>query len=107
MDIELLNERMMGWGCVSLSSTKRIMISLPNQLLQEVDGVVEKENSNRSDFIRRAMKLYLQERKKRLIREMMQRGYMEMARINLNMASEAFDAEDEADSTLDRLVSGV
>lgn len=83
------------------------MISLPNQLLKEVDGIVEKEQSNRSDFIRRAMKLYLQERKKRLIREMMQRGYMEMARINLNMASEAFDAEEEADTTLDRLVSGV
>jgi CopG family transcriptional regulator/antitoxin EndoAI len=53
------------------------------------------------------MKLYLQERKKRLIREMMQRGYMEMAKINLNMASEAFLAEEEADDTLDSLVSGV
>mgnify|MGYP001952503384 FL=1 len=83
------------------------MISLPHQLLKEVDGVVEKENSNRSDFIRRAMKSYLKERKKRLIREMMQKGYMEMARINLNMASEAFDAEEEADDTLERLVSGV
>jgi len=83
------------------------MISLPHQLLKEVDGVVEKENSNRSDFIRRAMRSYLKERKKRLIREMMQKGYMEMARINLNMASEAFDAEEEADDTLGRLVSGV
>mgnify|MGYP001950828547 CR=1 FL=1 len=92
---------------MSGSKTKRIMISLPHQLLKEVDGVVEKENSNRSDFIRRAMRSYLKERKKRLIREMMQKGYMEMARINLNMASEAFDAEEEADDTLGRLVSGV
>ncbi|WP_073155022.1 CopG family ribbon-helix-helix protein [Seinonella peptonophila] len=83
------------------------MISLPNNLLQEVDGIVQKDNSNRSEFIRQAMKLYLRERKSRLIREMMKRGYMEMARINLNMASEAFDAEEEADDTLDRLVSGV
>ncbi|MFS1511347.1 MULTISPECIES: CopG family ribbon-helix-helix protein [Chengkuizengella] len=83
------------------------MISLPDHLLQEVDGIVEQERSNRSEFIRQAMKVYLMERKKRQIREMMQRGYMEMAKINLNMASEAFQAEEEADNTTDRLVSGV
>ncbi len=83
------------------------MISLPENLLQEVDGVVQRENSNRSEFIRQAMKLYLNERKKRIIREMMQQGYMEMAKINLNIASEAFEAEEEADNTLIRLVSGV
>lgn len=98
---------MIGWGCVTLSDTKRIMISLPQHLLQEVDGLVEKENSNRSEFVRQAMKLYLHERKKRLIREMMQQGYMEMAKINLNIASEAFEAEEEADDTTMRLVSGV
>lgn len=69
--------------------------------------MVEKENSNRSEFVRQAMKLYLYERKKRLIREMMQQGYMEMAKINLNIASESFEAEEEADGTTIRLVSGV
>ncbi|MFC4766845.1 CopG family ribbon-helix-helix protein [Effusibacillus consociatus] len=90
-----------------LSKTKRIMISIPNHLLQEVDGIVEQENSNRSELIRQAMRMYLNERKKRHIRETMQRGYMEMAKINLNIASEAFLAEEEAETTLDRLVSGV
>lgn len=83
------------------------MISLPDNLLQEVDGIVEEENSNRSEFIRQAMKLYLLERKKRYLRESMQRGYMEMAKINLNMASEAFHAEEDAEHIVDRLVSGV
>jgi CopG family transcriptional regulator/antitoxin EndoAI len=92
---------------VSNTNTKRIMISLPKNLLQEVDGMVQQEKSNRSEFIRQAMKLYLYERKKREIRETMQKGYMEMAKINLKMASEAFLAEEEADLTLDRLVSGV
>lgn len=95
------------WNVLSKTNTKRIMISLPQHLLQEVDGVVEKEKSNRSELIRQAMSLYLKERKKRFIRETMQKGYMEMAKINLNMASEAFGAEEEADLTLDRLVSGV
>jgi len=102
------------WKCfggadlvVNMQNTKRIMISLPNHLLQEVDGIVARENSNRSEFIRQAMRLYLIERKKRQIRESMQRGYLEMAKINLNMASEAFLVEEEAESMLGRLVSGV
>lgn len=92
---------------VSNMSTKRIMISLPDYLLQEVDGIVEIENSNRSEFIRQAMKLYLMERKKRFLRESMQRGYMEMAKINLHIASESFQAEEDAGISVDRLVSGV
>lgn len=88
-------------------NTKRIMISLPDQLLQEVDGIVEQENSNRSEFIRQAMKLYLTERKKRYLREALQRGYMEMAKINLHIASEAFHAEEDAGTIFNRLVSGV
>jgi CopG family transcriptional regulator / antitoxin EndoAI len=92
---------------VSNVNTKRIMISLPDQLLQEVDGIVEQENSNRSELIRQAMKLYLMDRKKRQLRESMQRGYLEMAKINLHIASEAFHAEEDAGLTLNRLVSGV
>lgn len=51
------------------NTTKRVMISLPQNLLQEVDGVARIDNSNRSELIREAMKLYLLERKKRVIRE--------------------------------------
>jgi CopG family transcriptional regulator/antitoxin EndoAI len=36
----------------------------------------------------------------------MRRGYMEMAKINLRIASEAFLAEYEAEHTVERLVSG-
>lgn len=92
---------------MSKSNTKRIVVSIPQPLLQEVDGIVRKESLNRSQFVREAMRLYLREKRRRLIRESMQQGYQEMARINLNIASEAFLAEEEADLTLYRLVSGV
>jgi CopG family transcriptional regulator/antitoxin EndoAI len=97
------------WRCVFVSeaNTKRIVVSLPEQLINEVDGVIKRENVNRSEFIQQATKMYLRERKNRYIRETMRQGYMEMAKINLNIASEAFLAEEEADHTLDRLVSGV
>jgi CopG family transcriptional regulator/antitoxin EndoAI len=82
------------------------MISLPQNLLKEVDGVVEMEKRTRSEFIREAMKLYLQERKKRQIRERMQEGYIEMARLNLALANEAISAENEADRLAEELVNG-
>ncbi|HHU76988.1 MAG TPA: ribbon-helix-helix protein, CopG family [Firmicutes bacterium] len=82
------------------------MISLPHNLLQEVDGVVEMEKRTRSEFIREAMRLYLRERKKKQIREQMQEGYMEMARLNLTLANEAISAENEADRLAEEIVGG-
>ena len=87
-----------------MTITKRIMISLPHTLLEEVDGVVEMEKRTRSEFIREAMKLYLQERKKKKIREQMQDGYMEMAQLNLALANEAITVENEADRLADEMV---
>lgn len=89
-----------------MAETKRIMISLPHNLLQEVDGIVASEKRTRSDFIREAMRLYLKEREKRQIRENMQKGYMEMAKINLRMANEALVAENEANMIAELLVGG-
>nr|WP_239534651.1 YlcI/YnfO family protein [Priestia taiwanensis] len=86
--------------------TKEIVVRLPQQLISELDGFVQQENGSRNEFIYQATKMYLRERKKRHIRESMRRGYMEMAKINLNIASEAFLAESEADHTVERLVSG-
>ena len=88
------------------SATTEILVKLPQHLLTELDGFVKQENVNRSEFIYQATKMYLRERKKRQIREAMRRGYMEMAKINLGIASEAFLAEYEAEHTLERLVSG-
>ncbi|NGP46250.1 antitoxin endoai [Bacillaceae bacterium SIJ1] len=90
-----------------MSDTENITVTLPQQLLHELDGVVHQEDGNRNELIYQATKMYLRERKKRQIRESMRRGYMEMAKINLDIASEAFFAEEEADHTLHRLVSGV
>ncbi|MFC7372770.1 CopG family ribbon-helix-helix protein [Fictibacillus iocasae] len=87
---------------------KRIVVSLPQQLLSEVDRMIQKENLDRSEFIHQATEMYLREKKnKRQFRDEMRQGYMEMAKINLKIASEAFLLEEEADHTLDRLVSGV
>lgn len=71
------------------------MISLPENLLAEVDDVVTLENRNRSEFIREAINSVLHERRKRGIREQMRKGYEEMAQLNLSIARELFLTEEE------------
>ena len=74
------------WRSGFMADTRKILVNLPSNLLEEVDDLVKEEQQNRSEFIREAMKLYLRERKKIRIREMMKKGYMEMGLINLEIS---------------------
>ena len=89
-----------------MGHVKRIMISLPDSLLAEVDGIAAVERVNRSEFIREAMKLYIAERKRRLLREQMKKGYMEMANINLELAVEQYRLETEVIPAFDAYLAG-
>ena len=91
-------------------SLQEVSVKLPKNLLNEVDGLMKYENRDLSDFICQATKSYLKYKKDEHIQEFhetMQKGYQEMARINLTIASEAFQAEEEAENTLERSVIGV
>ncbi len=75
---------------------KRIMVSLPESIIAEIDGIVSIEKVNRSELIQEVMLLYITERKRQSLREQMKRGYAEMAQINLTLAVEGVAAEAEA-----------
>jgi CopG family transcriptional regulator / antitoxin EndoAI len=90
-----------------VSVQKRVVVYIPEQMLAQVDGIAKRQQVNRSEIIREAMRHYLAEERKHNIRMSMQQGYMEMARINLRIASESFVLEQEAGGTVERLVSGV
>lgn len=90
-----------------MSGNKRMVVYIPEQLLEQVDDVARRDSANRSEVVREALRMYVIEQKKHEIRAMMQQGYMEMARLNLCIASEAFPLEQEAGGTVERLVSGV
>jgi len=79
-----------------LPSSKRIIITIPENLLGEVDDIKFVECKNRSEIFREAIRFYLRERKKKLIIEQMKKGYLEMAEINLNIATENSGIEEEA-----------
>ena len=69
-----------------MAETKRIMVSLPNSLLEEVDFIVSMEKKNRSEFVKEAMKLYIREKRKVEVYEQLKDGYVEMSKINLTLA---------------------
>lgn len=76
-----------------MAESKRIIVSLPDSLLKEVDTIVNLEKKNRSEFIREAMKLYIRERKKMEIREQLKKGYLEMANLNLALAEHSLSED--------------
>lgn len=94
-------------GVWTLSKSRRIAVSMPPYLLDEVDGLVARDQETRSNVIRQATAFYVQERKKQIIRDLLQQGYQEMAPMNLRLASEAFNAETEAELLAQRLARGV
>ncbi|WP_432402380.1 CopG family ribbon-helix-helix protein [Wukongibacter sp. M2B1] len=76
-----------------MAETKKIMVCVPDSLLEEVDYIVKLEKRNRSEFIREAMKAYLRERKRMEMRESMKKGYKDMAAINLVYAEMGMDVD--------------
>lgn len=90
----------------AVSFLKRIMISLPDSLLAEVDDIVEADRLNRSQFIRDAVRLSIAERKRRILREQMKKGYLEMATLNLSLAVEQYRLEVEAAQFIRRTCGG-
>jgi Predicted transcriptional regulators containing the CopG/Arc/MetJ DNA-binding domain and a metal-binding domain len=94
--------------CVAIVETaqdEKNSIHLPGSLLSDMDAVARRERRSRGEIVRRAVAEWLRERNGRLSVESLKRGYLEMAGINLTIASEAFQAEDDADHTLGRTVA--
>ncbi|MDK2882418.1 MAG: CopG family transcriptional regulator / antitoxin EndoAI [Bacillota bacterium] len=80
-----------------MAEFKRIMITVPSSLLREVDGVVALEKGSRSEFIREALNRFLEERKRRELRDRMKNGYLEMAKINLELAEEGLPSDGDVE----------
>ncbi len=76
-----------------MARNKKILISLPDSLLDEADSMATRQNVNRSEFIREAMKLYIREKKKTEIAERLKKGYEEMGQMNLEYSEFCLQAE--------------
>ena len=88
-----------------MAGLKKILISLPDSLLREVDSIVTVEKMNRSEFVREAMKLYIKEKRKIEMRDRMKKGYLEMAEINLKLAEIWFKSDCETQQKYEELLA--
>lgn len=79
-----------------MDQQKKILISLPDSLLQEVDEIVTMEKRNRSEFIRESMRLYLRERRKIKIKEELKAGYQMMGGLNRELAEKGLAVDGQA-----------
>ena len=78
-----------------MAELRKILISLPDNLLKEVDDIVSIGNINRSQFVREAMKRYIREIRKIETRDSMKKGYEEMAEINIKLAEMCIEADND------------
>jgi len=78
-----------------LAQYKKILISVPDNLLEELDIIVSNEKTNRSMLVREAMSLYIREKRRVELRDKMKRGYEEMAEINLRLAEGCLGADND------------
>lgn len=76
-----------------MSNLKKIIISLPEILLTQVDNLAGEQSKNRSELIREALNFYLEEQNKKKIRQELIQGYREMGEINLVLSEEGIGAD--------------
>lgn len=87
-----------------MPASRRIIITVPESLLNEVDCFTTAEEMNRSEFVREAISFYLRERKRKLFLEQMKKGYLEMAEINLSIACDNLVLEEEALKAIEKIM---
>ncbi len=76
-----------------MSHSKKILISLPDTLLNEVDSLATAQKINRSALIREAAKNYVAQQKKTSFTEKLKKGYESMAEINIEIAELCLEAD--------------
>ena len=76
-----------------MSHHKKILISLPDTLLSEVDNLATSQKINRSEFIREAMKRYVAEQSRASLAASLKKGYEKMSDINIEIAELCVEAD--------------
>jgi CopG family transcriptional regulator/antitoxin EndoAI len=75
---------------------RRIIVTMPPDLLRQVEEMAAELNFNRSQFIRQALEAFLEEQRRRELRELLKEGYLYRAQESLEMAEEFYSVEQEA-----------
>ena len=86
--------------------SRRVVVILPNNLMEAVDKMANRKEQSRSAFIREALQHVLDERRLQELEERMARGYQSMGSLNLKLSEEGLDDAAEMEEYLERLIVG-
>ena len=87
--------------------SRRVVVILPNNLMEAVDKMANQKEQSRSAFIREALQHVLDECRLKELKERMARGYQTMGTLNLKLSEEGLDDETvEMEEYLERLMVG-
>ena len=78
------------------SAKRKISVTLPDLLLDEIDTLASSLNRSRSELITTVLTQYLRERKSVELEEQLKKGYLEMGNINLNIAENSLLSDESA-----------
>ncbi len=79
---------------------QEITLEIPEQLLNQIDRFACADNVSKDQFIQRAVRAYIQARKRECMRDSLRAGYEEMASLNLSIAQQWFKLENEGGEIL-------
>ena len=76
-----------------MAVSKRIGLNLSETLNNEFNKTLKEDSKKRSEFIRELIILYIEEKKKLREIEQMKKGYLEMGKLNLEIAEVGFASD--------------
>lgn len=76
-----------------MSGSKRLVVNLSEVLYNEFDKALKEDSKKKSQFIREAIILYIEKKKREDILNQMKNGYIEMAEINSELSEEGFSCD--------------
>ena len=69
-----------------MSSSKKLIVNLSDTLNEEFNKALKEDCKKRSEFIREAVIIYIEQKKKVSFINEMKKGYLDMAQINLEIS---------------------
>jgi len=75
---------------------ERVMLTMPQELVADVDRAARRRGQNRSEFVRAALHDYLEQLRRAEFEALLAEGYREMAEVAAELVEESLPLQAEA-----------
>lgn len=85
---------------------KKISITLPEDIVSDIDALSADLHISANSLIESIVKSYLAERRRIETKAELKKGYLEMAEINLSIATECFNSDQATQDAYEQFLMG-